>query len=351
MSDPQREEQKTGEVSNETSTEEVVEATPAAETPSEDDMVRLEVTELVEFLEDRQLRMRAYMVDNSKSNEGEIRAIKEKCQSKLARDFIAVMTTLDDEVQAAAALNDEGSASLKSMAQGVAMINKAALQAVEGVDVSAVEDDASEEETAKAAPKRKRRGMASMVQSAQKVSNPFTAVETIYERIANASAKLDAASEELQAELKPALEEAKATIDKVVDSFEKSKGRVDAEKEKAKKYGAEKLVTKFAEVVDNMDRAIQAVDNSQTDVEADADLKRLYDGVKETKGLLLEVFAKHGITRDDPKGQKFDANKHQAVSTCPKQEGQEANTVAEVMAPGYLLHDRVVRSAMVLVAQ
>jgi molecular chaperone GrpE len=351
MSDPQRNELETGEVSQEKDESQVVTEAPETEQISEDDAVRLEVTELVEFLEDRQLRMRAYMADHSKSNDSEIKAIKEKCQSKLARDFIAVMKTLDDEVQAAAALNDEGSASLKSMAQGVAMINKAALQAVEGVNVSADEDDYSADETAKAAPKRKRRGMASMVQSAQKVSNPFTAIETVYERISSVNSKLEAASEELQAELKPALEEAKANIEKVVDTFEKSKGRVDVEKEKAAKYGAEKLVTKFAEVVDNMDRAIQAVDNSQTDVESDADLKRLYDGVKETKGLLLEVFAKHGITRDDPKGQKFDANKHQAVSTCPKQDGQDANTVAEVMAPGYLLHDRVVRSAMVLVAQ
>jgi molecular chaperone GrpE len=53
----------------------------------------------------------------------------------------------------------------------------------------------------------------------------------------------------------------------------------------------------------------------------------------------------------DALGQPFDPNKHQAIQTVPAGAGQEPNTVAQVVQPGFMIHDRVLRPAAVIVAQ
>jgi molecular chaperone GrpE len=317
---------------------------------SAEDIARGEVSELLEFVEDRVLRMRAYMVESSKTTDSDVKEIKKKSESKLAQDFLAVMKTFDDEVQKAAALNGEGSASLQSMVQGVAMINKVAQQAVEGIDLSAAANESNAGDKT-AAQKTKKRGLAGMMQAAQKVSNPFTAVDTVYERISKTGEKLASMPENVQEELQEQLDNAKLSLEKLCAEYARVNERVAKEKENAQLFGAEKLVVKFADVVDNMDRAILAADNAQGDVTADEDLNNLYEGVKETKSLLLEAMKKNGVERDNPLGEKFNPNSHMAVSVRPKSGEEEANTVAEVMASGYSLNGRVVRNACVIVAQ
>ena len=98
------------------------------------------------------------------------------------------------------------------------------------------------------------------------------------------------------------------------------------------------------EVIDNLRRAIDSVPPDA--VEEDEALKSLLVGVEMTEQALLKGFEKNDIKRIDPKGEKFTYDYHQAMSELPNT-GQPAGTVVEVLAPGYLLHDRLLRPAQV----
>jgi molecular chaperone GrpE len=72
-------------------------------------------------------------------------------------------------------------------------------------------------------------------------------------------------------------------------------------------------------------------------------------GVELTLRQLKSVFEKFNVKEIDPAGQKFDPHRHQAISTA--ESDAEPNTVVQVLQKGYLLHDRVVRPALVTVAK
>lgn len=78
--------------------------------------------------------------------------------------------------------------------------------------------------------------------------------------------------------------------------------------------------------------------------------RNLLAGVAATERALLSAFERHGIKRVDPKGERFDHNFHQAIFEA-ENTGKPAGTVVEVLQPGYLLHDRLLRPAMVGVAK
>ena len=71
-------------------------------------------------------------------------------------------------------------------------------------------------------------------------------------------------------------------------------------------------------------------------------------GVELTLKQLSAVFEKAGLKEINPAGEKFDPHRHQAISMLPSD--KEPNTVINVLQKGYLLHDRVVRPALVTVA-
>ena len=66
--------------------------------------------------------------------------------------------------------------------------------------------------------------------------------------------------------------------------------------------------------------------------------------------MFIQVLEKHGLEQIDPLGEKFDPEKHQAISMTETDDA-ESNTVVEVMQKGFLLNDRLVRPAMVVVAK
>jgi len=78
--------------------------------------------------------------------------------------------------------------------------------------------------------------------------------------------------------------------------------------------------------------------------------RRLLEGVAATERELLAAFERHGLKRIDPKGERFDHNFHQAVFEI-ENSGRPAGTVVEVLQPGYVLQDRLLRPAMVGVAK
>lgn len=107
---------------------------------------------------------------------------------------------------------------------------------------------------------------------------------------------------------------------------------------KASKFAIEKFAESLLPVKDTLEMAL-----------ADSNPDSLRTGVDMTLKNLLGAFERSGIKVEDPAGQKFDPNKHQAIGMVESE--QEPNTVVSVLQKGYLIADRVLRPAMVMVAK
>lgn len=124
--------------------------------------------------------------------------------------------------------------------------------------------------------------------------------------------------------------------------------RMEREKEDALKYGAAKFSKDVLTVADNLRRAIETLPKSEAD--ASEPVRNLVVGIEATERELLSVFERHGITRIDPKGQRFDPNQHQAMFEV-QDPNQPAGVVVQVIAAGYMQHGRLLRAAMVGVSK
>ncbi|KRL13009.1 nucleotide exchange factor GrpE [Schleiferilactobacillus perolens] len=110
------------------------------------------------------------------------------------------------------------------------------------------------------------------------------------------------------------------------------------------KYDGQKLAKSILPVADNLERALAA------EVKAGG-LDQLHKGVEMTQQHLIHSLEENHITEIKAAGEKFDPTKHQAVSTVPADNDHPAETVVQVLQKGYMLQDRVLRPAMVVVAQ
>jgi molecular chaperone GrpE len=119
--------------------------------------------------------------------------------------------------------------------------------------------------------------------------------------------------------------------------------RAQRDIESAHKYALEKFASELLSVVDNLERAIEAIDAE------DEAQKAVAEGLELTLKTFTEVLAKHNVEAVDPEGQPFDADLHQAVSTVPNND-VEPNTVINVFQKGYTLNGRLIRPAMVVVS-
>ena len=151
------------------------------------------------------------------------------------------------------------------------------------------------------------------------------------------------------------LEEAKAEIGRLKDQLlralaetENVRRRAAREREDAQRYAASNFARDMLAVADNLGRALQHIPVEQ--LETDPALKTLYDGVAATERQLQAAFERHNIKRIEPLGEKFDSNLHQAMFEVPGT-GQPAGTIVQVLQPGYVMHDRLLRAAMVGVAK
>lgn len=116
------------------------------------------------------------------------------------------------------------------------------------------------------------------------------------------------------------------------------------DRQSAAKYRSQSLATELLDVLDNLERALT------TDIQSE-DGKNLKQGIEMVHKQFLAAFEKEKIAVIDPESEAFDPNVHQAVSMMPGGEGVESNTVINVLQKGYLLEDRVLRPAMVIVAE
>jgi molecular chaperone GrpE len=123
--------------------------------------------------------------------------------------------------------------------------------------------------------------------------------------------------------------------------------RFQREREDAQKYAISGFAKDLLTVVDNLRRALDAMPAAEI---TDPRTRSLLDGVAVTERELLAAFERQGLRRIDPKGEPFDHNFHQAIFEAERPD-TPAGTVIEVLQPGYVLHDRLLRPAMVGVAK
>ena len=126
--------------------------------------------------------------------------------------------------------------------------------------------------------------------------------------------------------------------------IENNRKRAERDLENAHKYALKSFAENLLPVIDSMEmgQAAAAADN--------ATLESIREGSELTVGMFVQVLEKNGLEQVDPLGEKFDPERHQAISMIDV-ESAESNTVVEVMQKGFLLNDRLVRPAMVVVAR
>ena len=123
-----------------------------------------------------------------------------------------------------------------------------------------------------------------------------------------------------------------------LENFRQRKNKELADQEK---YAPMKLARDILPVWDNLGRALEAAP-------ADESVKGFVEGVKMVYDQLLDVLAKNHVVRIPTEGEKFDPNVHESIAMFPSD--AEPNTVINEARPGFVLHDRVVRHAQVVIA-
>ena len=157
----------------------------------------------------------------------------------------------------------------------------------------------------------------------------------------------EAAEQEQQSETQQLRAEVATANDQVLRvqaEMQNVRRRAERDVENAHKYALDKFAADLLPVVDNLERALAAIDS------ADEGQKAVAEGLELTLKSFMEVLVRYKIEAIDPAGQPFDAELHQAVSMVPNPD-LEHNTVMDVFQKGYTINGRLVRPAMVVVSQ
>jgi molecular chaperone GrpE len=156
-----------------------------------------------------------------------------------------------------------------------------------------------------------------------------------------------ATPEERIATLEAELAEGQDKLLRALAETENVRRRAQRERQDAEKYSVAKFAGDLLSTADNLRRALDSLPESEA---KDDRTKNLLAGVAATERELLAAFERHGLKRVEAMGERFDHNFHQAVFEM-ENTGRPAGTVVEVLQPGYMLHDRLLRPAMVGVAK
>jgi|SRR5579863_507787 len=178
--------------------------------------------------------------------------------------------------------------------------------------------------------------------------NSKTADEAVRETAENVTPETAAAEQaEPQASPEAVLAEAQAKIAELQESFLRAKAetenvrrRAHEEVQKAHKFAIESFAERLLPVMDSLEAAL---------ADSTGDLTKVREGVDLTLRQLASAMEKGRIVVVNPVGEKFDPHRHQAISMVPAE--QEPNTVVTVLQKGYVIADRVLRPALVTVAQ
>lgn len=149
------------------------------------------------------------------------------------------------------------------------------------------------------------------------------------------------------AELEEELSNVKDRLLRALAEQENIRRRAERDRVEAVKFAAADIVRDLLPSIDNLGRAIDVVRQKN---DPDTPAQRLLIGLEATERGLLEALEKHGIRRIDPLGERFDPTRHQAMLELSDPQ-RPPGTVAEVLQPGYVHHDRLLRPALVGVAK
>lgn len=155
------------------------------------------------------------------------------------------------------------------------------------------------------------------------------------------SASVVEVEQELQAALAKANENYELFLRAKAET-ENVRRRAQEDIAKAHKYAIESFAEDLVPVMDSLEKALEA---------NDARIETLREGVALTLRQLRAAFEKARLAEIDPKGQKFDPHRHQAISTAPATAECPPNHVVAVLQKGWMIADRVLRPALVTVAQ
>ena len=153
--------------------------------------------------------------------------------------------------------------------------------------------------------------------------------------------------EERLASVEAELADTRDRLLRALAETENVRRRFQREREDAQKYAISGFAKDLVSAADNLRRALESMPEAEI---ADQRTRSLLDGVAAIERELLGAFERHGLTRIDPVGEPFDHNFHQAIFEAERPD-LPAGTVVEVLQPGYVLHDRLLRPAMVGVAK
>jgi molecular chaperone GrpE len=153
--------------------------------------------------------------------------------------------------------------------------------------------------------------------------------------------------ENTEPSLEDQLSEMKDRWMRAVAETENLRKRFSKEKEDTLKYASTNFGKDIITITDYLDRALTSMNES--DVQ-DEKLKAFIQGVEMTSKEVNNIFERHGIKKISPEGQFFDPNLHQAMMEIDSADHQDGYVV-HVMQHGYILHDRLLRPAMVSVCK
>jgi molecular chaperone GrpE len=165
-----------------------------------------------------------------------------------------------------------------------------------------------------------------------------TNVQTSPEAETNEAGQPDIAA--FEAELAKARDELLRALAEV----ENTRRRADRQAQEARIYAIDRFAADLLPVADTLSRALAAAPRDG----ADEAVRTLVAGLELTERSMLDAFARHGLKRVGVAGEAFDPKIHQAVAHTPSD--TPANTVVDVLQPGYVLGDRTLRAAMVAVS-
>jgi molecular chaperone GrpE len=151
---------------------------------------------------------------------------------------------------------------------------------------------------------------------------------------------------ELEAAMIKAKEEAQENYDRllrVTADFENYKKRVAKEKSDLIRYGNEELLKALLPVIDNLERALEHAN-------AEGNQEGIKGGVEMTLQQFLQILQRFGVTPISAEGERFDPTRHEAVMEQATGAYAPGHVVSE-LEKGYLLNDRLVRPAKVVVAK
>ena len=171
------------------------------------------------------------------------------------------------------------------------------------------------------------------------------------ERMSDEGTEQAAGELDLVAELEKARAEAASLKDQLLRALaetENTRRRVQREREDSARYAVAPLAKEILPVADNLARALAAVPKEA--LVQDEALRNLVEGIAATERQLQAALERNNIKLVDPMGEKFDSHRHQAMFEVPGP-GKPGGTVVQVLQPGYVLHDRLLRPALVGVAK